>query len=81
MAKKIMKSKMQDLWLGWKRAAHRIGDAQARFILTVFYFLILAPFALVVRLWSDPLRLRSSAGWLRRPAEAEDPARRAREQY
>lgn len=77
----MQSSKMQELWQWWKRTAHRIGDAQARFILTVFYFLILAPFALVVRFWSDPLRVRRSPGWIRRQDEPKNAIERAREQY
>lgn len=76
-----MKKKLRDLWQRWKRTAHRIGDAQARFILTVFYLLILAPFALVIRFWSDPLRLKRSPGWIPRGGEARDAVERAREQY
>ncbi len=76
-----MKARMAELWQGWKRLAHRIGDAQARFILTVFYFLILAPFALVIRWRSDPLSLRRFPGWLRRSDAPADAIRRAREQY
>ena len=57
--------------------ARRIGDVQARILLSFFYFVILAPFALVLRR-SDPLAIRPGAprGW--RPREAERaPGRRA----
>ena len=48
--------------------AHRIGDFQARVLLTVFYYVILGPFALVLRR-SDPLGIGPGAprGW--RPRE------------
>jgi hypothetical protein len=44
--------------------AHRIGDFQARVLLTVFYYVILGPFALVLRR-SDPLGIGPGAlrGW------------------
>ena len=54
---------MRALWEGWKRVAKRIGDVQARALLTIFYFLILAPFALVVRWGMDPLAIKTAAGW------------------
>lgn len=72
----------QELWPAWKRIAIKIGDAQARFVLTLFYILIVGPFALVIRFWSDPLRLHSKTpGWIRK-SDAEAPAaKRAREQF
>jgi hypothetical protein len=56
---------MQRLWEGWKRVAKRIGDFQVRLLLLLFYFLVLAPFALAVRWFSDPLSIKigSPRGW------------------
>jgi hypothetical protein len=69
-------------WRRWVVIAHRLGDAQARVLLSAFYFVILAPFALGLRLFSDPLRLVSRHGsrWLPRPKDEGDPAARARRQ-
>ena len=55
-------------WAWWKRVAHRIGTFQARVLLTFFYYVILGPFALVLRR-SDPLAIEPGAarGW--RPRE------------
>ena len=68
------------LWRGWKRIAHKIGDFQARVLLTIFYFVIVAPFALAVRLFADPLALKSTTarGWRARTpgAPALEQARR-----
>ena len=50
------------LWERWKRFGKRIGDFQARALLSIFYFIILAPFALIVRLVSDPLAIKSDTG-------------------
>jgi hypothetical protein len=53
----------------WKEIASYIGDFQARLLLTVFYFTIVTPFALLVRLFSDPLRVRhpeTYSGWTKR---------------
>jgi hypothetical protein len=74
---------MRKLWEGWKRVAKRIGDFQARVILTVLYFVIIAPFALIVRWGADPLALKRSAqkGW-RLKVDAEDsPMKRATNQF
>lgn len=61
------------LWRRWLDLAHKIGNFQARIVLTVFYFLILTPFGLLVRLFSDPLHCKSgpgTTGWL--PRETRD---------
>ena len=55
-----MLNKMRNLWEWWKRVARKIGDFQARIILTIFYFIVLGPFALAIRLWSDPLAIKAS---------------------
>ncbi len=62
------------LWQGWKRIAKRIGDFQARVLLGLFYFAFLGPFAMGVRLRSDPLAIKkgSQKGWRpRAPIEGE----------
>jgi hypothetical protein len=45
-------------WERWKVIAHKIGNFQARLILVIFYFVIVPPFALIVKLFKDPLSLR-----------------------
>ena len=35
------------VWRWWTRVARRIGDVQARILLSIFYYVILGPFALV----------------------------------
>jgi hypothetical protein len=59
-------------WQAWKELAHKIGNFQARVMLTVFYA-ILAPFGLGTRLFSDPLRIKSLPNqWLDHPDDACD---------
>lgn len=72
---------MRRAWEAWKRFGKKVGDLQARVLLTIFYFLILAPFGLVMR-GADPLGLRHpGAGWrVRPPVPAGDPVARARRQ-
>lgn len=48
------------LWQRWKRVARKIADFQARLLLTVFYFVFLCPFALLVKWFSDPLMLKNN---------------------
>jgi hypothetical protein len=73
---------VRGLWSAWKRLARRIGDAQARVVLTVFYFLVLGPFAAVLRLRSDPLALRPGAAgrWQGRDEAADGSLAAARRQ-
>jgi hypothetical protein len=73
---------LTNFWEAWKRLGKRIGDFQARLLLTVFYFVILAPFALVVRWASDPLSLkRSGDRWHPSGDRAGAPLDRARNQF
>jgi hypothetical protein len=46
-------------WEGWKRIAKKIGDFQSRLILILFYFVILAPFELLLKIGSDTLHVKS----------------------
>ena len=75
-----MPAVVRRLWEGWKRFGRRMGDFQARVLLTVFYFVILAPFALVVRAKADPLGLHREGGWLPVTRTGE-PLERARRQF
>ena len=55
----------------WKAIANAIGNVQAKILLTVVYFVVIPPFALVVKLFMDPLALRESRDtsyWRSRPA-------------
>lgn len=54
---------LRRLWQGWLSVARKIGAFQSRVILTVFYFVFLGPFALAVRLFSDPLGLGEAPSW------------------
>ncbi|MEW6143988.1 MAG: hypothetical protein AB1598_03110 [Thermodesulfobacteriota bacterium] len=56
------------IWEGWKKIARKIGDFNARVILTIFYLVLLMPFAILVKLFTDPLEIKKNAktGWLQR---------------
>lgn len=67
----------------WKRVGRKIGDAQARILLTLFYVLIVGPFALLIRWRSDPLGIKAdkSRGWIPRNNPEGTPMKRATEQF
>ena len=46
------------LWKAWQNIVLAIANVLARVVLTLFYFSILFPFGLGVRLFGDPLKLK-----------------------
>jgi hypothetical protein len=76
-------STWRNLWEGWKRVARKIGDVQARIILTLFYIFIVGPFALVIRWFADPLGIKEGArkGWHPRTAHGAVSLERASQQF
>ncbi|OFW30256.1 MAG: hypothetical protein A3I00_05330 [Betaproteobacteria bacterium RIFCSPLOWO2_02_FULL_64_12] len=83
MAGSSVQERLRRGWERWKLIAHAIGNFQARVLLTAFYFVLVPPFALVVKLFKDPLSLRPPAGtsyWLVRPRD-EQTATQARRQF
>ena len=78
-----MRTAATRFWQGWKALTGGIGDFQARLLLTVCYFLLLAPCAAVLTRFADRLDLRSTpaaSAWLKRGASHTD-MRIARRQY
>jgi hypothetical protein len=64
---------LKRLWAGWTRLAHKIGNFQARVLLTVLYALLVLPFGVAARLFGDSLRIKERpACWLDHPDEAND---------
>ena len=62
------------VWEGWKRIAVLIGNLQARIILTLLYTVLVIPAGCVIKLMSDPLRLRrrqTSTYWVTRETKME----------
>jgi hypothetical protein len=63
---------VKKLWAKWKAFAQIVGDFQARILLTLIYFIIVTPFGVLVRVLSDPLKLKHtphSSTWFPKPAE------------
>jgi hypothetical protein len=76
-------SVLRSLWEGWKRVAKRVGELQARVLLTFFYFIVLSPFALAIRRRSDPLCLKVGTlrGWQIKDSGSGVPLERATRQF
>ncbi|MCS6842711.1 MAG: hypothetical protein NZ528_00065 [Caldilineales bacterium] len=64
---------LRNLWHRWLGFAQKIGTFQSRVLLTLFYFLVVTPFGLAVRLFSDPLDRK------RRPAQSAWKSRATRD--
>jgi hypothetical protein len=61
------------VWLKWKGVANAVGTFQARILLTIFYGVLVLPFGIFVRFFSDPLRIRRRpTQWLELPNETQD---------
>jgi hypothetical protein len=46
------------LWNSWQEFSIKIGSYQSRVILSFFYFIFVSPFALLVKIFSDPLKIK-----------------------
>jgi hypothetical protein len=53
----------------WKAFGQRMAEFQARAVLTICYFVVIPPFAALVRWTSDPLAIgpRAARAWRDRP--------------
>jgi hypothetical protein len=63
---------IKNFWHGWQAFGQFLGNWLARVVLTVFYFTILVPFGLGVRLFSDPLCIKTQPAELWRPRATGD---------
>jgi hypothetical protein len=64
---------IKDLWQAWKRVTRKIGDFQARVLLTIIYGTIVLPFGLLVRLFSDPLHIKHRpTKWTEQSSDGHD---------
>ncbi len=54
-------------WESWKIFAEKMGNVQGRMIMGFFYFIIVTPFGLGARIFSDPLAIKKMpdrSGWV-----------------
>jgi hypothetical protein len=54
----IEKNLLRRTWDWWKVFATEIGNYQGRVLFAFFYFMVVTPFGLGVRLFSDPLKVK-----------------------
>jgi hypothetical protein len=69
------------LWKTWLFVAKKIGHLQSWALLALVYFVVMAPFALALRLFSDPLCLRGSRCWHSLPANDASRLHAASQQF
>jgi len=65
---------LRSLWSEWKRVARHIGSFNARALITLVYFTLLAPFGLIYHYFADVLQVKHSpegSAWHNR--EMSDP--------
>lgn len=65
--KEITTNLFKKLWQSWGSFSKRMGDFQSRIFLSMFFFIVVSPFALAVKMFSDPLRIRyrgNESHWL-----------------
>ena len=63
---------LRTVWRKWRAFGKVMGDFVARIVMTIFYFTIAIPFGIGVRLFKDPLRLKSKeVAWLKREEREE----------
>ena len=70
-------------WDGWKTFAREMGNYQGRVLFGFFYFIVVTPFGIGVRLFSDPLKVNPGAritGWSERDSQRHE-FESAREQF
>ena len=64
---------LKKLWEGWKKIAHHIANFQARVLLTLIYSVLVLPFGVMVRCFSDSLHSKKrTVEWLDHPAIPND---------
>ena len=66
---------LQRLWRAWQDYFSVVGSFQSRIFLSLFFFIVVTPFALPAKAFSEPLRLkhrRHQSHWLPRTASKVD---------
>lgn len=63
---------IEKLWYKWKEIAVKIAVFQSKVILTVLYFVLIGPVAIIVRLTGDPLKLKNTQSSTRWESRGEE---------
>lgn len=53
------------IWDKWKKIAEIIGNFQATLIFSLLFYILVTPFGLIMKIFSDPLKTKSKASWLK----------------
>lgn len=59
-------------WERWKKIARAVGVVQTRILMVFFYFVLVLPIGVIMRLSGDPLRLKPREGSNWTPHRQED---------
>jgi len=65
--KATSKNILNKLWQSWGNFSMRMGNFQSRIVLSLFFFTVISPFALAVKMFSDPLSIKcrnNTSHWL-----------------
>jgi hypothetical protein len=60
-APRLPVSAAKRIWRVWTDFSRRMGGFQSRVLLSFFFFIVVTPFALLVKVFSDPLRIKRGA--------------------
>ncbi|MBS60319.1 MAG: hypothetical protein CL606_03305 [Anaerolineaceae bacterium] len=63
------------MWKRWQHFGQLIGDLFARIVLTILFFTVLMPFGIGIRLFGDPLKMKSddqATCWIEYSADAQN---------
>ena len=73
---------LKRIWENWLLIAHKIGVWQSKVIMTVFYFIVAAPFAIIIKIFFDSLAIKKNndgSFWFEH--ETKDALHDAQKQY
>jgi len=74
-AKQTSKNPVKKLWRAYQDFFIRVGAFQSGIVLSIIFFILISPFALGVKIFSDPLRLKhqdEESNWLPRISAKPD---------
>ncbi len=63
--------KIKKIWDKWKKLSQKIIVFQSKILLALIYFIFVSPIAIMMKIFSDPLKLKGRPQWFVR--EKEDP--------
>lgn len=63
---------LKKIWEAWKKFGQIIGDFIGRLVLMIFYFTLLLPFGIGVRLFGDPLNIKNPLSYKWVAKESKD---------